>query len=293
MLTPVMGAEVRLPNGVDPILADTCRAAATAAATAWKTMTRDELAREEKTGADGTPTMLIDQFVEDAILAEAHRHRVNVLSEEVGFVDNGSARTLVVDPLDGSANAAAGVPLSCFSAAIVEDGNPVEALSFWLEGGAVTWARLGEQPDFRTSRRTSLNGSALSMLRPKLGPLGDSTPAWLDLCGRAARIRVLSTSCLEAMLVADGSIDAFADPGSDTHRIVDLIAAMVLVPAAGGWVQDALGRELTVSTDLTLRYSGVVAASRELADEISELIAAQTHSSAAVIPAVLESTDIR
>lgn len=275
MLTPAMGAEVNLPRGVDPLLADTCRAAAAAAATAWRGMTRTELPREVRIGADGTPTMMIDQLVEDAILAETDRHRVNLLSEEVGFIDHGSARTLVVDPLDGSANAAAGVPLSCFSAAIVEDGTPVEALTVWLEGGAATWAKLGEQPDFRTSRRTALGGSALSMLRPKLGPLGDSTPAWLELCERAGRIRGLSTSCLEAMLVADGSIDAFADPGSDTYRIVDLIAAMVLIPAAGGWVQDALGRELEVSTDLTLRYSDVVAASRELEDEISEVIAAR------------------
>lgn len=273
MLTPVMGSAPILPRGVDPVLADTCRAAAAAAARAWREMSRDERAIEVRMGADGTPTMLIDQLVEDAILEQSNRHRINLLSEEVGFIDLGSSRTLVVDPLDGSANAAAGVPLSCFSAAILEDGRPVEALSFWLEGGSATWAKVGEAPEFRTSQRPSLGGSALSMLRPKQGPLGDSTPAWLDLCERAGRIRVLSTSCLEAMMVADGSIDAFADPGSDTHRIVDLVAAMVLVPAAGGWVQDAFGRSLEVSTDLTLRYSGVVAASRSLADQISEVIA--------------------
>lgn len=275
MLTPIMGQALLLPPDVDPVLADTCRAAAAGAAHAWTTMSREQRAEEVYIGADGTPTMRIDQVVEGAIIAEVERLRVNLLSEEVGFIDNGSARTLVVDPLDGSANAAAGVPLSCFSAAILEDGIPVEALSYWLEGGSVTWARVGERPGFRTSGRTSLGGSALSMLRPKVGPVGDSTPAWLDLCDQAGRIRVLSSSCLEAMLVADGSIDAFADPGSDTHRIVDLVAAMVLVPAAGGWVQDAFGRSLEVSTDLTLRYSGVVAASRELADEISAVIAAR------------------
>lgn len=287
MLTPVMGQPPVLPQGVHPVLADTCRAAAAAAARAWTTLSREELTREVRIGADGTPTMLIDQLIEDAIVDEAARHRVNVLSEEVGFIDHGSALTLAVDPLDGSANAAAGVPLSCFSAALVEDGVPIEALSFWLEGGSATWARVGDSPAFRTSGRTALRGSALSMLRPKLGPLGDSTPAWLDLCGQAGRIRVLSTSCLEAMLVADGAIDAFADPGSDTHRIVDLVAAMVLVPAAGGWVQDAFGRELVISPDLSLRYSGVVAASRELADEVSAVIAANVAAPGSGSPALL------
>lgn len=272
MLTPAMGAELRYPVDADRILIDACDAAASAAAHAWMTLARTEREREVRIGADGTPTMLIDQVVEDAIIAVANRHRINLLSEEVGFVDVGSARTLVVDPLDGSANAAAGVPLSCFSGAIVEDGVPVEALTCWLEGGAVSWARAGELAEFQTSSRRPLKGSALSMLRPKTGPRGDSTPTWLELCDRAGRIRVLSTSCLEAMLVADGSIDAFVDPGSETHRIVDLVAAMVLVPAAGGWVQDGFGRELEISTDLTMRFSGVVAATRALADEISEIV---------------------
>lgn len=272
MLTPALTVPPRLPEGVDPILVATCRAAAAGAATAATTLSRARRAEEVAMGADGTATMRIDQIVEEAIVTEAERLRVNVLSEEVGFLDHGSAVTIVVDPLDGSANAAAGVPLSCFSAALVVDGRPVEALSYWLEGGAASWARVGEPSQASTSGVVELGGSALSMLRPKTGPFGDCTPAWHALCGTAGRVRILSSSCLEAMLVADGAVDAFADPGSDTHRIVDLVAAMVLVPAAGGWVQDAYGRELEISTDLTLRYSGVVAATRELADEISEVI---------------------
>lgn len=272
MLTPMMGQDLRFPSAVDPVLASACQAAAHAAHRAWMTLDRVERAKEVFIGADGTPTMRIDQMVEEAIVAEVEKARINLLSEEVGFIDFGSARTLVVDPLDGSANAAAGVPLSCFSAAIVEDRVPVEALSCWIESGAVMWARAGAEAEFRTSGRQELAGSALSMLRPKVGPKGNSTAAWLDLCNEAARIRVLSSSCLEAMLVADGAIDAFADPGSETHRIMDLVAAMVLVPAAGGWVQDAFGRDLEMSTDLALRYSGVVASSRALADEISARI---------------------
>ncbi|WP_272948378.1 hypothetical protein [Ornithinimicrobium sufpigmenti] len=35
---------------------------------------------------------------------------------------------------------------------------------------------------------------------------------------------------------------------------------------------DAFGRDFVLSTDLTLRYSGVVAATRELAEEIAGVI---------------------
>jgi len=33
--------------------------------------------------------------------------------------------------------------------------------------------------------------------------------------------------------MATGAVDAVADTGSDTHRLVDLAAALVLVPASG------------------------------------------------------------
>lgn len=273
---PVFAGTVPEPDlggGVGEVLAEAARAASAAAAHAWGSYDRAELTREVRIGADGTPTMRIDELVEDAIVEVARRHRVNLLSEEAGFVDLGSARTLVVDPLDGSANAAAGVPLSCFSGVLVEDEQPVEALNCWLETGRSVHARVGEPVDYRTSGRTELEGAALSMLRPKLGERGDTMETWTDLTRRAARVRILSTSCLEEMLVADGAIDAFADPGSDTHRLVDLYAAMVFVPAAGGCVLDAFGREIVLSTDQTLRYSGVVAATRELAEEIAGVIA--------------------
>ncbi|WP_152364667.1 inositol monophosphatase family protein [Microlunatus speluncae] len=271
--------------GVHPALADTCRAATDALAEAQRRYGRDELSAETRIGADGTPTMLIDDLVEARILDVARGHGVNVLSEEAGFVDRGSALTLVVDPVDGSANAAAGVPLSCYSAALLDDGRPVEALTCWLETGRTISARVGRPVPYRTSGARRLAGRALSMLRPKVGARGDTADTWLRLSRRAGRVRILSSSCLEAMLVATGAIDAFADPGSDTHRLVDLAAAMVIMPAAGGFVGDAFGRPLVFDHDLTLRYSGVVAATEELAAEIVTEIRAGDEGSRTTGPA--------
>ncbi|WP_375002108.1 inositol monophosphatase family protein [Aeromicrobium sp. CTD01-1L150] len=270
---PYRAAVPRLPGEVDVVLADTCRAAVSGVDRAWAQLDRSELVSSRRDGADGTPTFRVDEVVEDAIVDAAQQHGVNILSEELGFRDAGSAVTLVVDPLDGSANAAAGVPLSCFSAALVVDGEPVEALSCWLEQGHTLWARAGEPVGFRTSGTTRLDGAAVDLLRPKRHAGGDSTDAWLRVAGRAGRIRVLSTTCLEAMLVAEGAIDAFADPGSDTHRIVDLAAAMLLVPAAGGAVVDAYGRPVEIDLDLTRRWSGIVAASPALAEQLADVVA--------------------
>lgn len=215
-------------------------------------------------GADGTPTMRVDALVEAAIAETAASHGVNLLSEEIGFLDHGSAVTLVIDPLDGSANAAMGVPLSCFAGVVVQDSVAVEAVTVWLDTGRVWWVLAGTPTPYRTSGRATVDGSSITMLRPK----DNSRDAWLRVATRADRVRVLATTCLEAALVAEGSIDAFVDPGSDTHRIMDLAAAMVTVPAAGGVVLDVHGRPFDFDPDLSRRWSGVAAATPQLGDEI-------------------------
>ncbi|MFF5992863.1 inositol monophosphatase family protein [Prauserella flavalba] len=257
-----------LPDDVHGALAAAARAASAAYAAARHRFTRDELAEEIADGADGTPTMRVDQLVEDAIAEAASRCGVNLLSEEAGFVDNASAVTLVVDPMDGSANAAAGVPLCCFGGVVAVDGRATEALTTWLDTGRAWHAVAGRPVPYRTSGRTKLAGAAVSMLRPKPA----SADAWWRVEQAAGRVRVLSSTVLEAVLVAEGSTDAFCDPGSDTHRIVDLAAAMVTVPAAGGVVLDAHGRPLEIDPDLTRRWSGVVAATRPLAEELAALV---------------------
>lgn len=257
-----------LPPGVHPVLADAVRAAATAFAAARRVHGRVALAEKVAQGADGTPTMRVDALVEDAITAVAARHRVNLLSEEVGFVDLGSACTLVIDPLDGSANAAAGVPLSCVAGVLAVDGFPTEALTCWLDTGRCWHAVAGRPVPYRTSGRRELDGAAVSLLRPQQ----HIAEQWWRVAQRAGRIRILSSSCLEAVLVAEGSTDAFADAGSDTHRIVDLAAAMLTVPAAGGAVIDVHGRPLDLDPDLTRRWSGVVAATPQLAEELAATV---------------------
>ncbi|MGX7827526.1 inositol monophosphatase family protein [Actinokineospora sp. 24-640] len=257
-----------LPADVHPALADAARSASRAYGMARRSFGRVALAEEVDMGADGTPTMRVDAVVEEAVVESAQRNGVNLLSEEVGFLDHGSALTLVVDPVDGSWNAASGVPLSCFAGTLVRDSAPVEALTSWLDTGRVWWAKVGRPTPYRTSGRTSLAGATVNLLRPKR----NSREAWLRVADRVDRLRVLGTTCLEAALVAEGSVDAFADPGSDTLRLVDLAAALVTVPAAGGAVIDARGRALEFDPDLSRRWSGVVAATPALADELAAAV---------------------
>src|SRR4030042_6469149 len=64
-------------------------------------------------GADGTPTSYIDKVAEDIALKLLKKSeiKVNLLSEEIGFVDFGGRYIFILDPIDGTRNAYRGIPL--------------------------------------------------------------------------------------------------------------------------------------------------------------------------------------
>lgn len=258
-------------GGHAAVLAAAADAASAALAEARAAEPAEELRREVGIGADGTPTSRLDEIVDGAVIDAVKPFGVNILSEEAGWIDRGSAVTLVVDPVDGTANALAGVPLCTFSGAIVVDGRPVEALTRWLDTGRDWACRLpaaeGGGP-WRTTRRTELDGAAVSLLRPQRA----NWTAWQRITERSARIRILSCSTLEAILACTGAIDAFADAGGDVHRYVDLAAAVVYAQAAGAVVADGFGRPVEFDVDLHRRWSGIVAATPELAAELQAII---------------------
>jgi len=255
-----------------PALVAAADAAQAAFRHARRTHARAALEAKDGIGADGTQTMVLDRIVDAAVLASIEGAGVNLLSEEVGWVDGGSAVTLVVDPVDGTANAAAGVPLSCFSGAVAIDGEITQGLTRWLDNGQDWAAADGELvaggPYGPTTRR-SVDGAELSLLRPQKTK---NKAAWWRLADAAARIRVLSCSTLESALVCTGAVDAFADAGGDVHRIMDLAATIPIARACGVTVIDAFDRAIEIDTDLTRRWSGIVAATPELARNIQETI---------------------
>lgn len=249
------------------------RSAADAASAAWQDAIqrhdRHALLAPVRQGADNTATSLLDDVVESAILAAVEPFGFNILSEEIGFLDHGSETTLIIDPVDGTGNAAAGVPFCAFTAALAIGDRFTEGFTRWLDTGREWWAHVDQPSALATTGRRHLDGAIVSMIRPKRDPRG-----FLAIADRADRTRVLGSSSIEAALVASGNLDAAFDAGSDTHRIVDLAAAIVLVESAGGAVVDLYGQPLGFTTDITGRWSGVVAATPELAQEIIDIVLA-------------------
>ena len=68
----------------------------------------------------GDTTEYVDRVSENIALSRLNALGVNVVSEEIGFVDNGSDYTVVIDPIDGSYNFVSGIPIFAFSFAVFQ-----------------------------------------------------------------------------------------------------------------------------------------------------------------------------
>lgn len=264
----------RVVTDLHPALVAAAAAAQATYLDAKVTWSRQELAAIIGVGGDDTPTMFLDQIVDQAVVAAVEPYGVNILSEEIGWVDNGSAVTLVIDPVDGTANAVAGVPSCAFAGAIVFDGSITDAHISWLDSQRTISAHRTKNGVFEvseplaTTRRQELAGASIAMLRPR----PETRPAWNRVVEPTERLRVMGSSIIEGSLVAIGAVDAFADAGGDVHRLVDLLPLVPFVEHAGGVIIDSFGRPIEFDTDMSRRWSGIVAATPSLADEIRSLI---------------------
>ncbi|MCI4341558.1 MAG: fructose-1,6-bisphosphatase [Thermoplasmata archaeon] len=193
-------------------------------------------------GASGTPTERIDRLAEDEVRAVLEEERVdwNLLSEEVGRIDRGGQRTLVLDPIDGSHNALRGLPYATVSLAVGLDtlGSVETGVVHDLATGTTYWGQRGGGA-FRDGQRLRTRPweSRKELLFLNLGR--HATPRVVAWASRARRVRSLGCASLEMLAVAQGGADAYLfenDVEERNLRVTDVAAAYRIVLEAGGGV---------------------------------------------------------
>lgn len=223
-------------------------------------------------GADGTPTARIDKVAENAVLLYLERNGIplNVLSEEIGFVDRGGEETLVLDPIDGSNNAIAGIPYYTVSLAVGKDSLSGLRIAYLrnLATGDAYWAEKG--------KGAYKNGAKLKVRKPNFSDLFimNYTGKYarqdaLDLAKRVGSSRNLGCSSLEVAIVAEGEADAFfmnSDNYVRCERIVDIAAAVLILREAGGEVYSLDGNVLDMPFDLEHRSNMVAVGHKSVFD---------------------------
>jgi len=228
-----------------------------------------DFGRTHGMGADGTPTKVVDDLAERELLKllEAHGNPWNMLSEEIGFVDNGSSRLLVADPIDGTRNICRGIPFYCIALALgsktLDD----------VDVGLVRNLCSGDTFFARKGKGATLNGKPLqcppfdsvdTVVATTLGK--EARPEALSLVTQRYNVRSLGAAALEMCLVANGGLD-FYYYGPRKLRVVDIAASTLIVREAGGFVMDIDGTDhLRMNLSLVPRTNLIAANSKEAMD---------------------------
>lgn len=169
---------------------------------------------------------------------------LGVCSEESGL--QGAERRIVVvlDPLDGSTNAAQGIPWYATSFCAVDNAGALAALVVNLASGerysAIRGA--GAQRDGRAIRASTVRGLSDAVI---------GLSGYPDRHLRWRQFRALGAAALDLCAVADGRLDGFVD--CDSHGPWDYLGGMLVCREAGALVIDAAGRDLTTSDPLARR----------------------------------------
>ncbi len=207
-------------------------------------------------GASGSETSRIDKFAEDAVLEHMEREGVelNVLSEEIGAVDRGAKRTLVLDPIDGTLNCTHGIPFFSVSLAVcTESMSDCDfALVRNLSSGDTYFARRGGG--------ATLNGHRIAVSRYRADESvfivydgKDADPDTARVREISSRVRTMGCASLEMCLVAQGAVDAHymncANPRR-MIRVVDIAASALVLREAGGDMCDLEGNKYDLSLSL-------------------------------------------
>lgn len=211
---------------------------------------------EVSIGASGSPTSRVDKLAEDVVIDFVRNNEMdmNILSEEAGMQDIGSGRTLIVDPLDGTANFHSGIPFYSVSLAVgsstlgdVTHGlvrNLVSGETYYAEKEKGAW--LDDEPiSARSFRKES------SLLLAYVGNSADAS-TW-RLTERVRRIRSLGCASLEMCHIARGMADGFyfnCLEFDKRMRIVDIAASVLVLREAGGEIFNIDGEVLDMAFSL-------------------------------------------
>ncbi len=225
-------------------------------------------------GADGATTARIDAVAEQAILDVLKKRgtKLNVLSEEAGWIDRGGDSTLVVDPIDGTHNAIRGVPAYATSIALARSS--LRDVSAGVVRNLVT----GQTYFAEQGKGATLNGKPIharpfdpsdTLFDIYFGEHAD--PKAAEVAATARRVRTLGAASLDLCLVAQGAADLYYmnSVARTRLRVVDIAAGCFIVREAGGDVLDLEGRALDLPLDPKARTNLVAVGDRRVLEWIA------------------------
>lgn len=227
------------------------------------------------------PVTAVDLATEAAIREVLTAGSPLPVQGEEGSPAEHAADRWVVDPVDGTANFVAGIPLVASTLARMSDDDPVIGVTadlttgetFWAVRGAGAWRRTvaGDEP-LRTlvepldTLPVTVGDASWTNREP--WPMSVRVAALREVAAITGRVRVVGSSATELAWVAAGRTAGAVLWGNNPW---DVDAGVVLVRESGGVVLDAHGDPWRPGADSVL-----AAASGEVAEALAAAVARAT-----------------
>lgn len=199
-------------------------------------------------GAAGDKTFLIDKKAEEIIITglDESGEALTIVSEEIGIKDiKGGGKKVLIDPIDGSKNAIAGIPFYCTSIAIV-DGDAVGDIELAyvvnLINGAEFWAEKGKGAFLNGNKIFTQKDDNFYLIAYEAQSPKKDIPQIVPLLRESRKTRCLGTTALDLAYLAYGAISIFVNPSPS--RSFDFAGGWLLVKEAGGIFTDIKGNTI-------------------------------------------------
>jgi myo-inositol-1(or 4)-monophosphatase len=182
----------------------------------------------------------IDLVADKAALEILHRVPVTVVSEESGITGTENAPvTVVIDPIDGSSNAARDIPYWATSLCALDREGPLAALVINHATGS----------SFRALRGSGATRDGRPLVPSSATRVEDSVIGISNLPGRMLawkQFRALGSCALALCDVAYGALDGYFDAGS-VHAPWDYLGGLLICTEAGVKIVDSEDRPLGIA----------------------------------------------
>tara|TARA_B100000614_G_scaffold66737_1_gene59117 strand:+ start:6812 stop:7609 length:798 start_codon:yes stop_codon:yes gene_type:complete len=227
-------------------------------------------------GAGGDISRNIDITAENTVLD--YLKEINfecvVLGEECGRVElsDNPKGFIIMDAIDGSANAVRGVPFFCSSLAFAAE-NRLSSIT----DGVITNLSTGQMYSASKGKGSFLDDKQISVHKdtPLYRIVGVNTSgATQEIMKKLQPVfehhshtRHFGANALEMAMFAQGLLDVFIDL-RDKIRIQDIAAGYIIVKEAGGLLLDADFNSLDADLSYDTRVSFIAAANQKILDEI-------------------------
>ena len=227
----------------------------------------------------------VDSDAEKVIIKELRRAYPDYgfVGEESGAQINGRY-TFVIDPLDGTSNYLRGFPHYCVSIALVDNGEPIDAVIFDpLRNELFTASRGGgavlNDKKIRVADRKDLGGTVVCTgFPPRERARASAQLKCLDsLLVQAEDVRRTGSAALDLAYVACGRLDAYFEAGV---KAWDIAAGVLLVREAGGKVCDFRGAATARMDERGPETRPLIAANIKVAGELQKLVVNTSYAAA-------------